>query len=42
VQAYDRIPFWLSWLLMILVGGTIIRLFLMPALGVIFLILSRA
>lgn len=41
VQVYDRIPFWVSWLLMILVGGTIIRLFLMPALSVIFVILSR-
>jgi Zn-dependent protease len=41
VQAYDRIPLWVSWVLMILVGGTIIRLFLVPALGVIFVILSR-
>jgi Zn-dependent protease len=42
MQMYDRIPFWLSWLLMILVGGTVIRLFLMPALAVIFVVLSRA
>jgi Zn-dependent protease len=42
MQAYDRIPFWVSWLLMILVGGTIIRMFLVPALGVIFLFLSKA
>jgi Zn-dependent protease len=42
MQVYDRIPFWLSWLLMILVGGTVIRLFLMPALSVIFVILSHA
>ncbi|UWZ85972.1 site-2 protease family protein [Occallatibacter riparius] len=41
VQAYDRIPFWVSWVLMILVGGTIIRFFVGPALGVIFVILSR-
>jgi len=41
VQAYDRIPYWLSWILMILVGGTIIRLFLVPALTAIFLLLSR-
>lgn len=41
VQVYDRIPLWVSWVLMILVGGTIIRLFLVPALGVIFVILSR-
>jgi Zn-dependent protease len=42
VQRYDRIPFWLSWVLMILVGGTIIRLFVGPALGVIFVFLSKA
>ncbi len=42
VQMYDRIPFWVSWLLMILIGGTIIRLFLVPAMTVIFLVLSRA
>jgi Zn-dependent protease len=42
VQVYDRIPFWLSWVLMILVGGTIIRLFVGPALGVIFVFLSKA
>ncbi len=41
VQAYDRIPFWLSWLMMILVGGYIIRLFLFPALGLILFILAR-
>jgi Zn-dependent protease len=41
VQKYDRIPFWLSWLLMILIGGTIIRLFVVPAMGFIFVILSR-
>ena len=41
VQRYDRIPMWVSWMLMILVGGTIIRLFLVPALGIIFVILSR-
>jgi Zn-dependent protease len=42
VQKYDRIPFWLSWMLMIFIGGTIIRMFVGPALGVIFVILSRA
>jgi Zn-dependent protease len=41
VQRYDRIPFWVSWVLMILVGGTIIRMFVGPALGIIFVILSR-
>ena len=41
VQAYDRIPFWLSWILMIFVGGTIIRMLLMPALSIVFFILTR-
>lgn len=41
VQTYDRIPFWLSWILMIFVGGTIIRLFLFPALGVVLYVLAR-
>ena len=31
VQTYDRIPFWVSWLLMIFVGGYIMRLLLVPA-----------
>jgi Zn-dependent protease len=42
VQTYDRIPFWLSWVLMILVGGYVIRLFLFPALGVVLFILGHA
>lgn len=41
VQAYDRVPFWLSWLLMIFVGGYIMRLFLFPALSVVLFILAR-
>ena len=41
VQAYDRVPFWLSWLLMIFVGGTIMRMFLFPALGIVLFILAR-
>ena len=36
VQAYDRIPIWISYLLMILVGGFILRLLLDPSLGLIF------
>lgn len=39
VQAYDRIPMWVSWLLMILVGGTVIRLLLDPALRLVFFVL---
>lgn len=41
LQAYDRVPFWLSWILMILIGGTIIRMFVGPALGMVYLILTR-
>ncbi len=40
VQTYDRIPFWLSWLLMILVGGTVLRFLMAPCLGVVFAILA--
>jgi Zn-dependent protease len=35
VQAYDRVPFWVSYLLMIFIGGTIIRAFVAPAIGLI-------
>jgi Zn-dependent protease len=35
VQTYDRIPFWVSYLLMIFVGGTIIQAFVTPALGLV-------
>ncbi len=41
VQSYDRIPFWVSWMLMIFVGGFIMRLFLAPAFSVVGLILTR-
>ena len=30
VQTYDRIPIWVSWILMIFVGGYIMRLLLAP------------
>ncbi len=36
VQAYDRIPIWASYLLMIFVGGYILRLLLGPALAVVY------
>jgi Zn-dependent protease len=36
VQAYDRIPIWVSYLLMMLVGGTVIWLLLAPALAIVF------
>ena len=35
VQTYDRLPFWISWCLMIFVGGYIMRLFLGPAFAVV-------
>ena len=35
VQPYDRIPFWVSYLLMIFVGGTIISAFVTPALRLV-------
>ena len=41
LQTYDRIPMWLSFLLMILVGGTIIRIFLNPALSIVYILLSH-
>jgi Zn-dependent protease len=36
VQAYDRIPIWVSYMLMIFVGGSILRLLLNPSLGLIY------
>ncbi len=41
VQTYDRIPMWVSWILMILVGGFIMRLLLAPAFSVVLFILSH-
>lgn len=41
MQAYDRIPFWLSWILMIFVGGYILRMLLFPSLGIVLAILAR-
>jgi Zn-dependent protease len=40
VMVYDRIPIWVSYLVMILLGGTLIRLLLGPALGMIYLALQ--
>jgi Zn-dependent protease len=36
VQAFDRIPIWMSYLLMIFVGGFLLRLLLNPALELVF------
>jgi len=41
VQSYDRIPFWVSWILMIFLGGYIMSLFLVPAGSVVGLILTH-
>ncbi len=35
VQVYDRVPFWVSYLLMIFVGGTIISAFVGPAIRLV-------
>jgi len=35
VQTYDRIPFWVSYLLMIFVGGTIIQAFVYPVIRLV-------
>jgi Zn-dependent protease len=41
VQTYDRIPMWISWILMILVGGYIMRLLLAPAFTVVLFVLRH-
>ena len=40
VQVYDRIPIWVSYLFMILIGGTVIHLLLGPSMGLVYLVLS--
>ena len=41
VQKYDRIPLWVSWLLMILVGGFILRLLIGPSMAVVYFVLTH-
>jgi Zn-dependent protease len=41
MQAYDRIPYWVSWLLMVFIGGYILRLLLIPTLGLVLFVLAR-
>ena len=36
MQVYDRIPIWVSYLFMMLIGGTVLRLLIGPALGVVY------
>jgi Zn-dependent protease len=42
IQTYDRIGgSWISWILMIFVGGSILRMLLFPVLGFILVLLAR-
>ena len=41
VQTYDRIPLWVSWILMIFVGGYIMRILLAPAFTVVLFVLRH-
>lgn len=41
VQAYDRIPLWVSYVLMIFLGGYVMNLVLNPAIGLVCLGLAR-
>jgi hypothetical protein len=36
MQAYDRIPIWVSYLFMIFVGGFIMSILLRPALALVY------
>ena len=40
IQVYDRIPIWVSYLLMIFVGGTVIMMLLRPSLALVYFGLS--
>jgi Zn-dependent protease len=41
VQAYDRVPIWASYLLMIFVGGAVLMALLRPALELVYVALSH-
>jgi Zn-dependent protease len=41
MQAYDRVPMWVSYLLMMFVGGYVLMLFLRPCLMLVFYALYR-
>jgi Zn-dependent protease len=41
VQTYDRIPMWVSWMLMFFVGGYVMSLFLAPASAAVAMILAN-
>jgi Zn-dependent protease len=40
VQAYDRVPLWISYMLMIFVGGSILMAMLRPTLSLVYMALS--
>jgi Zn-dependent protease len=39
VLTYDRIPIWVSYLLFIVLGGTLLRLLVSPSMGLVYLVL---
>jgi hypothetical protein len=41
VQVYDRIPIWVSYLLMIFLGPYVLIALLGPAVGLIYIVLSH-
>jgi Zn-dependent protease len=41
VQVYDRIPIWVSYLLMIFLGPYVLMALLGPAVGLIYIVLSH-
>ena len=41
VQTYDRIPIWVSYLLMMFLGPVILRILLSPSLGLVYLALRH-
>jgi Zn-dependent protease len=41
VRTYDALPFWMSWCIMIFIGGYIMRLLLTPALSVVAMVLMK-
>jgi Zn-dependent protease len=41
VQTYDRIPIWVSWLLMMVFGGVILRILLSPSLALVYMTLRH-
>jgi len=40
VQAYDRVPIWVSYLIMVWVGGKVLRMLIAPAMFLVYLVLK--